>query len=103
MSHPSHVEHLRAAREAGYEVRLFYVATEDPANNIVLERRGRGMTCPRAGSSSATKQASPAGLTPWWSQARPGLSTTASADRPLRLVATSGPEGVRLLCHPPPA
>ena len=64
MSHPSHVEHLRAAREAGYEVRLFYVATEDPANNIVLERRGRGHDVPEDRIVSATTQASPAGLTP---------------------------------------
>lgn len=33
MSHPSHVEHLRLAKAAGYEVRLFYVATEDPRIN----------------------------------------------------------------------
>lgn len=33
MSHPSHVEHLRQAKAAGYEVRLFYVATEDPRIN----------------------------------------------------------------------
>lgn len=34
MSHPSHVEHLLHARAAGYEVRLFYVALEDPQLNI---------------------------------------------------------------------
>jgi predicted ABC-type ATPase len=34
MSHPSHAEHLLAARAAGYEVRLFYVALEDPQLNI---------------------------------------------------------------------
>ena len=40
MSHPSHAEHLAFAREAGYEIRLFYVALEDPQINIrrVAER-----------------------------------------------------------------
>jgi predicted ABC-type ATPase len=44
MSHPSHLEHLQLAREAGYEIRLFYVATEDPRVSIgrVSERVARG-------------------------------------------------------------
>jgi predicted ABC-type ATPase len=33
MSHPSHAEHLLLARSVGYEVRLFYVALEDPELN----------------------------------------------------------------------
>ena len=34
MSHPSHIEHLRAARAAGYESMLVYVATDDPRISI---------------------------------------------------------------------
>lgn len=34
MSHPTHLEHLVAARRAGYEVELLYVATEHPLVNV---------------------------------------------------------------------
>ena len=30
MSHPSHVEHLRKAKAAGYDVLVYFVATDDP-------------------------------------------------------------------------
>ena len=30
MSHPSHIEHLREAKAAGYEVLVYFVATDDP-------------------------------------------------------------------------
>ncbi len=33
MSHPSHIDHLIAARAAGFETRFFFVATEDPLIN----------------------------------------------------------------------
>jgi predicted ABC-type ATPase len=33
MSHTSHIDHLIAARAAGFETRLFFVATEDPLIN----------------------------------------------------------------------
>lgn len=33
MSHPSHIEHLRRARLAGFETRLIFVATDDPSIN----------------------------------------------------------------------
>jgi predicted ABC-type ATPase len=33
MSHPSHVEHLESARQAGFTTRLIFVATEDPGIN----------------------------------------------------------------------
>lgn len=33
MSHPSHIDHLIAARVAGFKTRLFFVATEDPFIN----------------------------------------------------------------------
>jgi predicted ABC-type ATPase len=33
MSHPSHIDHLVAARAAGFETRLYFVATEGPAIN----------------------------------------------------------------------
>lgn len=33
MSHPSHIDHLIAARAAGFKTRLFFVATEDPVIN----------------------------------------------------------------------
>ena len=44
MSHHSHVDHLKEARDKGYEVRLFYVALEDPEINVrrVLERVASG-------------------------------------------------------------
>lgn len=44
MSHPSHIEHLRAARALGYTTRLFYVATDSPLTNIgrVVDRVARG-------------------------------------------------------------
>lgn len=34
MSHPSHVDHLLAAKAAGYETHLIYVCTDDPRINI---------------------------------------------------------------------
>jgi len=34
MSHVSHVEYMRAARESGFEVRLFFVATDNPDINL---------------------------------------------------------------------
>lgn len=34
MSHPSHIDHLRDARAAGYETRLIYVATEHPRISV---------------------------------------------------------------------
>jgi predicted ABC-type ATPase len=34
MSHPSHIDHLRAARAAGFETRLYFVATDDPEINV---------------------------------------------------------------------
>ena len=33
MSHGSHIDHLRKAKEAGFTTRLFFVATEDPVIN----------------------------------------------------------------------
>jgi predicted ABC-type ATPase len=44
MSHHSHVHHLNEARALGYQVRLFYVALEDPEINSrrVLERVSSG-------------------------------------------------------------
>jgi predicted ABC-type ATPase len=33
MSHPSHIDHLLAARAAGFQTRLFFVATEHPFIN----------------------------------------------------------------------
>jgi predicted ABC-type ATPase len=33
MSHPSHIVHLRAARSAGFDVILYFVATDDPVIN----------------------------------------------------------------------
>lgn len=34
MSHVSHVEYMRAARDRGFEVRLFFVATDKPEINL---------------------------------------------------------------------
>jgi predicted ABC-type ATPase len=34
MSHPSHIDHLHMARNAGFETRLIFVATDDPRTNI---------------------------------------------------------------------
>ena len=34
MSHPSHIDHLVTARAAGFDTRLYFVATEDPFINI---------------------------------------------------------------------
>jgi predicted ABC-type ATPase len=34
MSHPSHIAHLRSARDAGFETRLIFVATERPSINL---------------------------------------------------------------------
>ena len=44
MSHPSHIEYMRAAAVAGFTVRLFFVATEDPLINVgrVASRVSRG-------------------------------------------------------------
>ena len=44
MSHSSHIEHLLAARQAGYTATMLYVATEDPRVSIgrVAERVGAG-------------------------------------------------------------
>lgn len=44
MSHPSHIEHLREARVAGYATRLIYVATDDPRISIgrVAQRVAEG-------------------------------------------------------------
>lgn len=33
MSHPSHIEYMRSARAAGFQTRLFFVATENPTIN----------------------------------------------------------------------
>lgn len=33
MSHPSHIDHLHAARAAGFDVMLYFVATDDPLIN----------------------------------------------------------------------
>lgn len=33
MSHPSHIDHLRAAKAAGFTVMLYFVATDDPRIN----------------------------------------------------------------------
>jgi predicted ABC-type ATPase len=44
MSHPSHIEHMRQARAAGFEVHLFFVGTEHPTLNVqrVKERVEKG-------------------------------------------------------------
>lgn len=44
MSHASHIDHMRAAQLAGFEVRLFFVATDDPLINLqrVAQRVERG-------------------------------------------------------------
>lgn len=34
MSHPSHIEHLLGARQAGFSTRLFFVCTADPNINV---------------------------------------------------------------------
>ncbi len=34
MSHPSHIEYMREAANAGFEVRFYFVATEDPVINL---------------------------------------------------------------------
>jgi predicted ABC-type ATPase len=34
MSHVSHIEYMRTARESGFEVRLFFVATDKPEINL---------------------------------------------------------------------
>ena len=34
MSHPSHIDYMIEAGQAGFEVRLFFVATEDPVVNL---------------------------------------------------------------------
>ena len=34
LSHPSHIDHLQLARAAGFEVFVYFVATEDPAINL---------------------------------------------------------------------
>jgi predicted ABC-type ATPase len=34
MSHPSHIDHLIAARKCGFVTRLFFVATDDPRVNL---------------------------------------------------------------------
>lgn len=34
MSHPSHIDYMRGAAAAGFEVRLFFVATGDPSVNL---------------------------------------------------------------------
>lgn len=34
LSHPSHIDHLRRARDAGFTVTVYFVATEDPLINI---------------------------------------------------------------------
>jgi predicted ABC-type ATPase len=44
MSHPSHLEHMRQARVAGFQVHLFFVGTEHPTLNVqrVKERVEKG-------------------------------------------------------------
>lgn len=44
MSHPSHVEAMRKARDAGFFVRLIFITTDDPALNVrrVAERVEQG-------------------------------------------------------------
>lgn len=34
MSHPSHIDHMAKAEAMGFEVRLYFVATEDPSINL---------------------------------------------------------------------
>jgi len=34
MSHPSHIDYMKEAASAGFEVRLYFVATEDPVINL---------------------------------------------------------------------
>lgn len=34
LSHPSHIDHLRLAREAGFQIIVYFVATNGPAINI---------------------------------------------------------------------
>lgn len=34
LSHPSHIDHLRVARQAGFDVVVYFVATDDPFINI---------------------------------------------------------------------
>jgi predicted ABC-type ATPase len=34
MSHPSHIQYMAQAADSGFEVRLFFVATENPAINL---------------------------------------------------------------------
>lgn len=104
MSHPSHVEHLRAAREAGYEVRLLYVATEDPANNIVrvTERVGAGGHDVPQDRIVSRYHKSLAGLLDAVEAAHQArLFDNSERERPFRLVATRGPDGVRVLSDAP--
>lgn len=44
LSHPSHIDHLKHAKSAGFEVVVYFVATEDPLINIgrVANRVERG-------------------------------------------------------------
>ena len=34
LSHPSHIDHLRQARDAGFAVAVYFVATDDPLINV---------------------------------------------------------------------
>lgn len=99
MSHPSHVEHLRQAKAAGYEVRLFYVATEDPrintgrvANRVALG--GHDVPTDRIVSRYEKSLAGLADAVEVADVAR--VWDNSDSQRPFRVVADRDPDGLVL-------
>lgn len=97
MSHPSHVEHLRQAKAAGYEARLFYVATEDPrintgrvANRVALG--GHDVPADRIVSRYERSLAGLADAVEVADVAR--VWDNSDSQRPFRVVADRDPDGL---------
>ena len=91
MSHPSHVEHLLAARGAGYRTSLLFVATEDPRVSLgrIAERvevGGHDVPVDRV----VDRWAKSIGLLPraLLTAHRARVFDNGNADRPFQLVAT---------------
>jgi predicted ABC-type ATPase len=99
MSHPSHVEHLRAAKAAGYLVRVFYVATDDPRVNVgrVANRVARGGHDVPTDRITTRYEKSLAGLADAVEVADVArVWDNSDAKRPFRVVADRDPGGVVL-------
>ena len=91
MSHPSHIEHLLAARRAGYRTSLLFVATEDPRVNLgrIAERvEVGGHDVP--GDRVMDRWVKSIGLLPraLLTAHRARVFDNGNADRPFQLVAT---------------